>query len=73
MNHKLYYSRVPIGSWSSINPGIIDYLPGMESKISEFSVKTVYKVVIVRQPPFVFLNESTGLIFLLLQDYDHQS
>ena len=32
----------------------------MESKISKFSVKTVYKVVIVIQPPFVFLNKSTG-------------
>ena len=59
--------RVPIGSWSSASAGNINFVSNsMETKIANFSVKTVYKVVLVKQPPFVSWNATTGITLLSL-------
>jgi len=53
-------NREDIGTWTSGTPeGTMKFNAGMEETIVKFRAKTVYRVVSVIQPPFMFWNETT--------------
>ena len=50
--------RKSIGTWSAGTPGIMKFKSGMETELSRFNAKTVYRFVTVIQPPFMMKNLS---------------